>query len=152
MCCPKFNPTPWDNQIHKWENKRFIKDRVRTFFYIPIGFGKTMERLDGKIRKARIANPDWLCLSEHTSKWNMNVLLAVEKEVPDTENITLSGKFFSKVYEGDFKNTEQWMKDFDNELQKRNFKADAPYMWYTTCPKCSKKYGKNYVVVIAKIQ
>jgi hypothetical protein len=25
------------------------------------------------------------------------------------------------------------------------------YMWYTTCPKCAKKYGKNYVTIIAQI-
>jgi hypothetical protein len=25
------------------------------------------------------------------------------------------------------------------------------YMWYTTCPKCAKKYGKNYVVIVGKI-
>jgi hypothetical protein len=24
-------------------------------------------------------------------------------------------------------------------------------MWYTTCPKCAKKYGKNYVVILAEI-
>ena len=26
------------------------------------------------------------------------------------------------------------------------------YMWYTTCPKCAKKYGKNYVVIVGQIQ
>jgi hypothetical protein len=25
------------------------------------------------------------------------------------------------------------------------------YMWYTTCPKCAKKYGKNYVVVVGQV-
>jgi hypothetical protein len=24
------------------------------------------------------------------------------------------------------------------------------YMWYTTCPKCAKKYGKNYVAILAE--
>jgi hypothetical protein len=24
-------------------------------------------------------------------------------------------------------------------------------MWYTTCPKCAQKYGKNYVVIIAQV-
>jgi len=26
------------------------------------------------------------------------------------------------------------------------------YMWYTTCPKCAKKYGKNYVVIICQVE
>jgi hypothetical protein len=25
------------------------------------------------------------------------------------------------------------------------------YCYYTTCPKCAKKYGKNYVVLLAKV-
>jgi len=29
-------------------------------------------------------------------------------------------------------------------------KIEKMYMWYTTCPECAKKYGKNYIVKIAK--
>jgi len=25
------------------------------------------------------------------------------------------------------------------------------YFYYTTCPKCQKKYGKNYVVLLAQV-
>jgi len=28
---------------------------------------------------------------------------------------------------------------------------DKMYMWYTTCPKCAKKYGKNNVIILANI-
>ncbi|HZH72463.1 MAG TPA: hydrolase [Mariniphaga sp.] len=24
-------------------------------------------------------------------------------------------------------------------------------MWYTTCPKCAKKYGRNFVVIVGKV-
>ena len=26
------------------------------------------------------------------------------------------------------------------------------YMWYTTCPACAEKYGKNYVVIISEVE
>ncbi len=26
------------------------------------------------------------------------------------------------------------------------------YMWYTTCPKCAKKYGKNHVVILGAVE
>jgi len=95
--------------------------------------------------------PDWLCLSDHTSKWNMDLYLAVDKEVPGMENVQLSGKFLSKVYEGDFKNTGKWCSDFEKYLQEKNQVLEKMYMWYTTCPKCAKKYGKNYIVIMGKI-
>ena len=50
------------------------------------------------------------------AKWNMDLYLAVDREVAGAENITLSGKFLSKVYEGNFKDTGVWMKDFENLL------------------------------------
>jgi hypothetical protein len=28
-CCPKFDPTPWHEKIIEWDNKLFVKDRVR---------------------------------------------------------------------------------------------------------------------------
>ena len=54
------------------------------------------------------------CLSDHTSESNMDLYLAVDKEVKDAENVTLSGKFLSKVYEGNFENTGEWCRDFED--------------------------------------
>jgi len=149
-CCPKFDPTPWDEKIFEYKNKRFIKDSVFTVFYMPINFGGVMKRLDEKVRGAGGTIPDWLCLSDHTSMWNMDVYLAVDKEIPGAENVVLSGEFLSKVYEGPYKDTGKWCKDFETIARNKNLNIKKMYMWYTMCPKCIKKYGKNYVVIMAK--
>ncbi len=150
-CCPEFHPEPWDDKMIEWNNKKFIKDHVCTLFYMPMNFGGVMKKLDAKVTKSNAAVTDWLCLSDHTSKWNMDVYLAVDKEVSDAENVSLSGKFYTKVYEGPFKETGNWHKDFANILASKNLKAQKIFMWYTTCPKCAKKYGKNYTVFFAKL-
>jgi len=152
QCCPQFDPTPWDDKVFDWANKKFIKDKVCTLFYMPLNFGVAMKRFDGKVKKANATVIDWLCLSDHTSKWNMDVYLAVDKEIPDAENISLSGKFFCKVYEGSFKNTGEWCKDYEEHAKAKGFSIKKWYMWYTTCPKCAKKYGKNYVVIVCKVE
>lgn len=77
--------------------------------------------------------------------------LAVDREVSDAENVTLTGKYFSKVYEGDFKDIGTWEKDFENFTKSKGIAIKKTYMWYTTCPKCAKKYGKNYVVIVGQI-
>jgi len=150
-CCPKFDPKPWDGKILEWKNKKFVKDRVFTLFYMPINFGGVITKLNKKIDAAGSECPDWLALSDHTSMWNMDLYVAVDKEIPDAENVTMSGKFLSKVYEGDYKDTKKWCDDFDEYAKKKGLKYDKMYMWYTTCPKCAKHYGKNYVVIIANI-
>ena len=151
MCCPKFNPSGWDEKTFEWENKRFIKGKVKTLFYMPIGFGKVMTQLNKLVEKSKGSIPDNLCLSEHASKWSMNVLLATDKEISEAENVILNGKYFSKVYEGAFQDTGKWMQDFEIIASEKGLSVKKSYMWYTTCPKCAKKYGKNYVVIIAEI-
>jgi len=151
-CCPPFDPIPWDDKIIQWENKPFIKDKVFTIFYMPVNFGQVMKRLDRKVSKAGATIPDWLGLSDHTSKWNMDLYLAVDKTIADVENTTLSGKYYSKVYEGPFRDTGKWCKDFENLANDKGLVVKKWYMWYTTCPKCAKKYGKNQVVVIGQVE
>ncbi len=151
ICCPEFDPAPWDEKLHEWTGKKFIKDSVLTLFYMPINFGSVMRRLHRKVEQQQAENPDWMGLADHTSKWNMDIYLAVNKEITDEKNTTLSGKFASKVYEGPYKETGNWNKDFQAWCSHKGLTPEKYYMWYTTCPKCAKKYGKNYVVIVAKL-
>ena len=139
QCCPKFDPTPWDDRLLEWKNKKFIKDRAFSFFHMPVNYGSVMRRLDSRIREFAANTPDWVCLSEHTSRWNMDVYTAVDRQVRDANNVTLSGKLLSKVYEGPFKNTGKWCKDSEDHAKNKGLSLRKWYVWYTTCPKCAKK-------------
>jgi hypothetical protein len=150
-CCPKFDSAPWNEKTFTWENKRFVKARVFTFFYVPINFGGVIRRLVKLCDAAGADTSDHLCLSDHTSKWNMDIYLAVDKEVPGARNVTLSGTYLSKAYEGDFKETGKWCKDFNAYITSKSLKLLREFMWYTTCPKCAKAYGKNPVVIVGQV-
>ncbi len=149
-CCKQFNLELWHDKVIKWENKRFIKTTVKTFLYMPIGFGKAMTKLFGLVDKYSIKS-DHICLSNHLSGWKMEILLDVDKSIPEIDNVVLNGTFYSLVYEGEFRETGKWLADFKTQLQTKNYDAKKIFMWYTTCPKCAKKYGKNYVAIIAQI-
>jgi hypothetical protein len=82
----------------------------------------------------------------------MDLYLAVDKMIPNAKNLSLSGKFISKVYEGPFKETGNWHKHFAGWCAEKGYKPVKTYLWYTTCPKCAKKYGKNYMVLVAEIE
>jgi hypothetical protein len=151
ICCPKFDPTPWDNVTFEWNNKLFVKGSIFTLFYMPMNFGSVMKKMDKKITQAGADWSEGICLSDHTSKWNMDLWISVDKKVPSVENKVFTGKYYSKVYEGPFKDTGIWHKDFEKILAGKGNSVAKSYLWYTTCPKCAKKYGKNYVVMIAKV-
>ena len=152
ICCPKFDPTPWDDVNFDWNNKLFVKSSVFTIFYMPVNFGSVMKKLDKKILDAGADWSEGICLSDHTSSWNMDLYVSVDNNVPSLENHLMSGKFYSKVYEGPFRDTGKWFKDFEKILAEKGYAKNKIYAWYTTCPRCAKKYGKNYVVLLTKVE
>lgn len=150
-CCPRVNPSLWDDKMHTWKDKLFMKGSVFTLFFMPINFGSFITRMMKQASNAKATIQDNLCLSDHTTMFNMNIYLAVDKKVPAAKNVAISGTFYSKVYEGDFSKTGEWCKDFESIIKKKGHTVNKWYMWYTTCPKCAKIYGKNYVVIFGKI-
>jgi len=150
-CCPPFDPSPWQNRLVEWNNRRFVRDRVFCLFYMPITFGRVIRRLDAAIRNAHATILDNMGLSDHTSKWNMDLYLAVDREIPGLNNLTLSGRFFCNVYDGPFSQTAQWCKEFSAAAAAAGHTVGKLYMWYTTCPKCAKKHGHNYVVIFGQL-
>jgi hypothetical protein len=150
-CCPPFNPEPWDEKEHLWQDKLFIKDHVRSFLHIPLNFGKVMVRNMEKIDKAQAISPEPLLLSDEKSLWGADVYIAVTKDIPDSQMARISGRFLTKVFEGPYKNVRAWIKEMEAYVDSNGKVTKKLYFFYTTCPKCAKFYGKNYVVIVARI-
>ena len=64
---------------------------------------------------------------------------------------TLSGTYLSKVFEGPYRNMRTWIKEMDEYVKGQDKKTKKLLFFYTTCPKCAKRYGKNYVVLLAQV-
>jgi len=151
-CCPRFVPEPWNETELQWNDKLFVRDRVRCLFYMPLNFGKVMTRVMARIAQAEAFTPSApIALSDHTSRWNMDLYIEVSREIPNAQHTRLSGSFLSKVFEGPFKNTGQWCSQMKEWVQSRGKTVKRLLMYYTTCPKCAKHYGKNYVVILAEV-
>jgi NMD protein affecting ribosome stability and mRNA decay len=64
---------------------------------------------------------------------------------------TISGTFLSKVFEGPYRNMRKWIEEMKTYVQSNDKHLKKFYFFYTTCPRCAKKYGKNYVAILAKV-
>ncbi len=150
-CCPKFDPGPWDEQELTWENRRFVKDRVRSFLHVPLNFGSVMKRNVGPIMEAEACPETMVVLSDENSLWGADVYIEVTKDVPGANMATISGTFLSKVFEGPYRDIRKWIKQMQAFVAERGKELKKLYFFYTTCPKCAKKYGKNYVAILAEV-
>lgn len=153
-CCVEFEPGPWEDKEIVWENKRFVTDWVWHIFHISLNFGAVMKRNVAKIEAADALPEDmseFIVFSDCGTFCGMNVFMTATKDVPDAKMATISGTFLSKVFEGPYKNMGTWIKQMKEYVAGKGRELKKMYFYYTTCPKCAKKYGKNYVVLLAQV-
>ena len=150
-CCPQFNPQPWDKKEVTFRDKLFIKDHVTSFLHIPLNFGGVMVRNMERIAKAGALAPEPILLSDENSLWGADIYIAVSKDVPGAQMVKVSGTFLTQVFEGPYKNVRQWVKQMADYVREQGKELKKLYFFYTTCPKCAKYYGKNYVVLLAQV-
>jgi hypothetical protein len=164
-CCPDFSPRlqDFDEKEITWKNKPFIKESTWCFFYIPLNFGGATTRACAKIDAddgASVPDDEFVMLSTMTSRWKTNILFSVAKDsVPKAKMVHLSGTFLTKVFEGPYSEFAMWIDEMKAHV--KNVKGDDVvdmlddcsnwYAYYATCPKCAKKYGKNYTVLFVKV-
>jgi hypothetical protein len=150
-CCPRFDPAGWDGQELHFVDKPFVRAQTRSIAHVPLNmaavFGDTFSAIERA--HARDAN-DFLVLSRELSAWSAEHLFAVSREVPGYPLMRLSGDYRTTLFEGPFKHSPQWARDVERSASTRGKIVEDLYFFYTTCPKCAKAYGKNYVVPVHK--
>lgn len=150
-CCQPFNPEPWQDKEIIWNNKIFVKDQIASFFHIPLNMGKKVIRNMKLIEAAGAKSEQQLMLTDEKSLWGADIYIDVTKEVPGARMASLTGTFLSKVFEGPYQNVGQWAKEMKEYVKTKSKTLKKLYFSYTTCPKCAKAYGKNYVVLFAEV-
>ena len=63
----------------------------------------------------------------------------------------LSGIFLSKVFEGPYRDVGRWIREMEGYVRDRGEALEHLYFFYAYCPKCAKVFGKNEVVLFAKV-
>jgi effector-binding domain-containing protein len=155
VCCPVFDPVPWDEKAHNWEGKAFLTATVKQFFHMPLpgNYGRTIAKLQKEAKDNGIM-PDEkniMLLSFDISPWKSELYFAVTGEKPGVATTKLSGEYISKTFDGPYNNMSQYIDEFEDFAHAMHKKLGKYFFWYTTCPKCARKYGHNYIVVLGEV-
>ena len=133
-----------------WQNKPFVTDHVHCLLHVPLDMRQRVVENQRWIdaAQARPAHP--LMLSTDTSAWGADLFIEVTRPVPGAQMTTISGTFTTKVYEGPYSQSRKWMADFRRLMAEQGQPIDKIFFGYTTCPRCAKAYGKNYVILFGR--
>lgn len=151
-CCDIFDPAPWQDKEITWNGKMFVKGQVKSFLHIPLNFGQVVTKSLALIEKADAKAPHQLMLTDEKSLWGSDIYIDVAKEIPGAEMTALSGTFLTKVFEGPYQNAGKWATEMAASVKEKGRSMKKLYFSYTTCPKCAKAYGKNYVVLFVQVE
>ena len=119
--------------------------------HVPLNMGSVMKRAQALIDEAEAAEDDWLILSQDVSPWYADHYFAVTKDVPGMVSQRLSGTYLTKVFEGPYRDAPKWYRELEEFAHSMGKKPLNTYFFYTTCPNCAKKYGKNYVIGFVQV-
>ncbi|OIO22924.1 hypothetical protein AUJ65_04845 [Candidatus Micrarchaeota archaeon CG1_02_51_15] len=150
-CCPTFDPEPWNEKEVTLKEKLFLKEHVFCLFHIPLNMDGVMKKTMEKIAAAQALADKPLMLYDSNSLFGADIYIATSKEVPNTQMTHITGTFLSKVFEGDYSNTGEWIKQMNEYAVSKNKAIKKTYFYYPTCPACAKHYGKNYAVLLAQV-
>jgi hypothetical protein len=151
-CCPRFDPKGWDARHLHFKDRLFVRATTRGLLHVPLNMDQVFTRVQGRIEDAGAQDPDsYLVLSRDLSTREGEHLFAVTGPVPDEEMTTLSGEFVTRVFEGPYRKAPDWVHEMEVAAKANGQKVGRVFMFYTTCPKCARVYGENYVVGIAEI-
>jgi hypothetical protein len=151
-CCARFTPAGWDDQTLHFADKPFVRATTRSLAHVPLNMGRVFARVMENLTASKATDPgQTIVLSRDLSAWQAEHLFAVTKPVADEENITLSGTYLTKVFEGPYSAVRGWHDQMCDLVRARGSAPAEVYFFYTTCPKCAKAYGRNYVVGVARL-
>lgn len=152
-CCPKFNPDIYDEKLIEIDSLNMVKAKTRSFLYMPLNMGAVMTKVMKGISNAEAEVKDnYLILSKDVSMWKAEHYFLVSKIVKGMDNVKFSGTFITKVFEGAYNQLPNWFKEMEAFVKAQGYSIENNFAFYTTCPKCAKVYGKNYVVLFAEVK
>lgn len=152
-CCAVPNIAEWDEREINFHSKAFLRMHTKSFLYMPLNMSKIMTALQRSASDPEVELPaeQAITLSRDLSPWKAEHLYAVSKPVADADNVTLDGTFLVKVFKGPYQDIKTWHQSMQEFVASRGKTIKESYFFYTTCPKCAKHYGKNYVIGLAKV-
>ena len=151
-CCPQFDPADWDGAEFEFESRLFVRGKTLNVMHVPLNMGSMIKKTCRMIGEASAAPDDhYLILSTDPSPWRGEHYFAVTKRIPSADMVNISGRFLTKVFEGPYRDAGKWATEMESYVASQGKQLRKLYFFYTTCPKCAKHYGKNYVVGFAKV-
>jgi hypothetical protein len=150
-CCAPFDPAKWDRLELQFRDKRFVRVKTAALLHIPLNMSKVFVATRAAIAAAEAEDSAFIILTDDESLWCGVHYFAVSEEVPGLDNVTLSGRFVTRVFEGPYRDAYVWVREMKADFDDAGCTMGRLFFFYATCPRCAERLGKNYTVAVAEV-
>ena len=152
QCCQRLSLEEWDKKEIVWRDKPFYKDHYRSFFHVPVNFGKKIVRGLERVKESGL-EAEQMVLCKNDSPWGADLLIPISQKTDKFNVELLNGRFITRLFEGYYGEIKAWIKETKRYCHSKNLEPKEYIFWYATCPKCAKKFGgKVQMVILARVE
>lgn len=156
ICHHIINPEKWDGKTHTWDKKKFVKIIVPHLFNmrIPSLHRKIINSTMHKIEEAK-ASPieeEYIWLVHNTKKCFSEHYIHVTKNVAGLNNVEISGKFLTIVFDGPRSKIPKWIPEIQQHVVDERKKLKEIFFYYPPRKKRRKNCEHNYIVAFAEVE
>ena len=83
-----------------------------------------------------------------THEWKDKLFIT---DTTSADVIKMTGTYISRVFDGPYSGVPTYITEMEEYLKTLAKKSKKYYFYFTTCPKCAKKFGHNYIVAVSEV-
>lgn len=151
--CPVINEQAWHGKTFSWEGRCFFRKEVRFFFGVPMGIEDRTRIAAEEIERRGYVMEDPAVILVQPGLFKGYVLIAVAHPGDMARDvITFDARpMIAVVHRSEVPKNAPGMRMLKKNLSKMRAKADAFFVWYTTCPRCLQTEKKYTTVFLARL-
>lgn len=152
-CCELMEKKDWEGKTFTWKDRLFVKKKYFSIFYMPLNIDGVLKKLMADLDAKKLMPKEHpIMLFRNEGFFGGEVLVAIKKNDPKYDVVSLSGKYYTKFYEGkSYGEVGKWYKDFSKAAKQNELEVTQMMTEYALCPGCQKKFGKMQAVLFGKL-
>ena len=151
-CCPRLDPAEWDKLFWVWDKKPFYAARFWSIFNLPLTLDSAIRKAVQDIESRGVGDEEPLLFQRDEAMLHSTLLVSIKKYVDDLPVETVSGRFYSRLFEGKYSDSGRFAKEVNSDLKLRGLSQVELMFYYPTCADCLMKRGVGQVVVFARVK
>ena len=149
--CPILEARDWDRRFWDWKDKPFYAATYWSIMHIPLNLDAVVRKAVADIRERNLMSEPIITFTREETMFHSTILISIREGTDELPVETLTGRYYSRLFEGGYGDTGKHMGEMRADLGKQGLKPGELLLYHATCPVCVEERGAAQTVVFARV-